>query len=174
MNWRNILNSTQEDLSSVPVPPFRFEGSICDVNISESLVLQKLCSLKDNKAPGPDSIHAYILKACACSLCTSFAMIFQQSLTSGNLPNDWKKANVISVFKKGSKFKAINYRPISLTYTVVKQSYANRFITSCIIHYERLCFRCTHWFGTSIWREGPRCVVYSWPETICPLLQSCC
>ena len=64
-------------------------------------MLQKLCSLKDNKAPGPDTIHAYILKAHACSFCIALAMIFQQSLTSGDLPNNWKKANVIPVFKKG-------------------------------------------------------------------------
>ena len=59
----------QEDMSSLPVPSFTSEGSICDVNVSESLMLQKLCSLKENKAPGPDCIHSYILKACAHSLC---------------------------------------------------------------------------------------------------------
>ena len=47
-------------------------------------------------------------------------MLFHQSLTSGDLPCEWKKAHVIPVYKKGSKFKATNYRPISLTSTVVK------------------------------------------------------
>ena len=101
------------------VPPFRCEGSICDINVSESIVSQKLYALKDNKAPGPDSIHSYILKACAHMLCTTLTILFQQSLTSGALPSDWKKAHVIPVFKKGSRFKANNYRPISLTSTVV-------------------------------------------------------
>ena len=41
-------------------------------------------------------------------------------MTSGDLPCEWKKAHVIPVYKKGSKIKATNYRPISLTSTVVK------------------------------------------------------
>ena len=82
------------------------------VNISEPIVL---CALKDNKVPGPDSIHSYILKTCA-TLCT---MLYRQSLTSEDLPSDWKKAHVI-LFKKYSRFKATNYKPISLTSTVVK------------------------------------------------------
>jgi hypothetical protein len=31
------------------------------------------------------------------------------------VPSDWRQANVISVFKKGEKYLASNYRPISLT-----------------------------------------------------------
>ena len=114
------LTFTQEDMSSVPVPSFGCEGSICDISISESVVLQKLYSLKDNKAPDPDGTHSYILKACADTLCTPLTMLYHQSLTSGDLPSDWKKAHVVPVFKKGSKCKASNYRPISLTSTVVK------------------------------------------------------
>ena len=47
-------------------------------------------------------------------------MLFNQSLQCGQLPHDWKCANVIPVFKKGSKFAANNYRPISLTSQIVK------------------------------------------------------
>ena len=81
--------------------------------------MEKLSTLKDNKAPGPDSIHSYVLKACAHTLCAPLTMLFLQSLTSGDLPCEWKKAHVIPVYnyKKGSKFKATNYRPISLTCT---------------------------------------------------------
>ena len=97
---------------------FRYEESICDVNISEFIVLEKLSTLKDNKAPGPDSIHPYVLKACAHALCAPLTMLFHQSLTSGDLPCEWKKVHVIPLHKKGSKLKATNYRPISLTSTV--------------------------------------------------------
>ena len=41
--------------------------------------------------------------------------IFKQSLTSGNLPSDWSRANVTPVYKKGNKNLAENYRPVSLT-----------------------------------------------------------
>ena len=83
-------------------------------------MFQKLCALKNNKSPGPDSIHPYILKACTQILCTPLTMLFHQSLTSGDLPCDWKRVHIIPVFKKGSRFKASNYRPISMTSTVDK------------------------------------------------------
>ena len=47
-------------------------------------------------------------------------MLAQQSLTSGSLPNLWKRAHVTPIHKKGCKFQPSNYRPISLTSQVVK------------------------------------------------------
>jgi len=60
-------------------------------------------------------------------------MLFCQSLNDGMLPNEWKQAYVIPVLKKGSRQKATNYRPISLTSTVVK-------ILESVIHTEVLKF----------------------------------
>ena len=43
------------------------------------------------------------------------ASIFQQSLKSGQVPSDWRTANVVPIFKKGDRSKPANYRPVSLT-----------------------------------------------------------
>ena len=60
---------TREGLFNMPVPVFRYNESISDVNISESVVLQKVLSLKENKSPGPDVLHLYVLKSFAHTLC---------------------------------------------------------------------------------------------------------
>lgn len=46
--------------------------------------------------------------------------IFNESLESGIVPDEWKLANVTPIFKKGIKNDPNNYRPISLTSIIVK------------------------------------------------------
>ncbi len=42
-------------------------------------------------------------------------LIFQMSITAGDLPDMRKKANITPLFKKGSRLLSSNYRPVSLT-----------------------------------------------------------
>ena len=39
----------------------------------------------------------------------------QKSLNTGEVPSDWRSANVMPIFKKGSRSVPGNYRPVSLT-----------------------------------------------------------
>ena len=48
------------------------------------------------------------------------AILFNKSMQEGMIPNDWRKANVTPIFKKGSKFVPGNYRPVSLTSIICK------------------------------------------------------
>ncbi|GAB0204475.1 mitochondrial enolase superfamily member 1 [Grus japonensis] len=41
-------------------------------------------------------------------------IIFERSWRTGEVPEDWRKANVTLVFKKGKKEDPGNYRPVSL------------------------------------------------------------
>ena len=40
---------------------------------------------------------------------------FPTTIDTGSVPADWKHANIIAVYKKGSRTEAHNYRPVSLT-----------------------------------------------------------
>ena len=42
-------------------------------------------------------------------------LIFTASLQQGKIPQDWKKALVTPIFKKGDQTNPTNYRPVSLT-----------------------------------------------------------
>ena len=45
----------------------------------------------------------------------ALSLIFNRSLLHGEIPVDWKSANVVPIFKKCSKGDKNNYRPVSLT-----------------------------------------------------------
>ena len=61
-----------------------------------------------------------VLKNCAESVCKPLTAIFRRSMEDETLPNDWKKANVCPIFKKGKRNEPENYRPVSLTSVVCK------------------------------------------------------
>ena len=68
-----------------------------------------------NKATGPDSIPAYVLKLAADQLAPILTRLYQHSLDTGETPSDWKNAFVVPIFKKGEKHVPSNYCPVSLT-----------------------------------------------------------
>ena len=60
------------------------------------------------------------LKELASTLCVPLAILFNKSLTSGEVPSMWKVGNITALHKKGNKNSAGNYRPISLTVIICK------------------------------------------------------
>ena len=65
-------------------------------------------------------MHPRILKELAHKIAYPLAIIFRQSLNLGVLPDDWRRANITPVHKKGKKKVVANYRPISITSVVCK------------------------------------------------------
>ena len=88
--------------------------SLSTINFSTDDILKIIRNLDPNKAHGHDMISIRKIKICDTSICRSLKLIFQSCLESGKFPTEWKKANVVSVQKKGDKHILKNYRSISL------------------------------------------------------------
>jgi hypothetical protein len=95
------------------IPTFEHQ-SLGNIQIYEADVLDILENLDVSKAIGPDGISPKVLKECASEIVSPLCFIFNLSISTGKLPNDWLTANVVPVFKKSDKQQVENYRPISL------------------------------------------------------------
>ena len=91
-----------------------------DIQFNHRDIRKLLSMVNSNKAQGPDGMHGKILKKCAVGLSYPLSLLFSVSYNTGQLPMEWKLANVVPIHKKGSKSDVENYRPISLTCLVSK------------------------------------------------------
>jgi hypothetical protein len=81
---------------------------------SEQKVLQEIDKLKPKNSCGPDGISSNFIKKFKIELALPLTIIYNKSIESSTVPDDWKMGNVCPIFKKGSKGKSSNYRPISM------------------------------------------------------------
>jgi hypothetical protein len=91
-----------------------------DLNISGDTVQEKLSNLRIDKSPGPDNIHPRVLKELQDQLAEPIAKLYNLSLKTGKLPEEWRQSTITSIHKKGSKSSVTNYRPIALTSIICK------------------------------------------------------
>ena len=89
--------------------------SMEDIVATEEEIEKLLKKLRPDKSPGLDGLHPRFLRELATVLAKPLCMIFNQSLKENTVPEEWKKAQVSAIFKKGEKSLAGNYRPVSLT-----------------------------------------------------------
>ena len=92
-----------------------------------------LSKINPHKSRGPDNLSGFIIKNCAVSIAYPLSLLFNLSFNTGQIPDEWKLANVVPVFKKGDKSDIQNYRPISLTCIVSK--IFEKFIRDAILDY---------------------------------------
>ena len=76
-----------------------------DIDITTSGIDALLSSLNIHKATGPDGISARVLKEMHSSIAPILKVIFDCSLNTGVVPNDWKIANVTPLLRRETDFK---------------------------------------------------------------------
>ena len=106
---------TKEPLEDIPSITTRTAEKIERIKINAEKVSKKLKALNTNKSCGPDDLHPRLLFELADIISEPLAILLNLSIRSGKIPKEWKLANIVAVFKKGSRSIPGNYRPISLT-----------------------------------------------------------
>ncbi|RMC05601.1 hypothetical protein DUI87_17686 [Hirundo rustica rustica] len=71
--------------------------------IEEVAVRELLKCLDIHKSMGPDGIHPRVMRDLADELAKPLSIIYHQSWLTGEVPDDWKLANVTPIHKKGAE-----------------------------------------------------------------------
>ncbi len=140
---------------------------LANVTFDPHSVCQILKKLPDKACKTPDNLPAVFLKRIAklhkigesfdrC-ICNVMCRIFTASMNLSDVPDDWRLANVIPLFKKGRSSSVNNYRPVSLTSVVCKvmETAVNRRLMSylnkhALITRDQHGFRCRKSVATQL------------------------
>ena len=97
----------------------RVQTGLSSLHFSIPDYLSVLSSFGSHTSSGPDGIDIRVLQNCP-SLARPLVDLFNSCLLRGVLPLDWRRANIVPVYKKGRRDLVENYRPISLTSVVMR------------------------------------------------------
>jgi len=118
-----FLEASTLDETNATVPQqHRIIGQhdLTNIVISELDVLDQLTVLDPTKAYGVDGIPPKLLREAGKSISQSVCKLFNFSLSKTKVPSNWKKSNIVPIFKKDDASIINNYRPISLLSSVSK------------------------------------------------------
>ena len=90
---------TQEDLENLPSLPQAFPN-ISQLNFDTIGTAKLLSNLNVKKAAGPDQIPCWVLKNAGQEIAPFLQRFCSLSLQIGDVPRDWKNANIHVIFKK--------------------------------------------------------------------------
>ena len=103
------------DNSKIPLEcPRKSNESLSSIAFEMNDIEKIIKNLDPDKSHGHNMLSVCNLKLCGEFIYKPLNLILKSCLETGRLPSDWKKANVVPVFKKGDKQLLKNYRPISL------------------------------------------------------------
>ena len=96
---------------NIPAQSVFFTGEsserLVDILTDPEIVKKKLYNLRPNKAPGDDELSPRLLSGVSKELAIPLSHIFRESLDNGSVPDDWRRAKVSPLFKKGRRCHSI-------------------------------------------------------------------
>lgn len=91
-----------------------------DAEITLTELEKAIRQTKGNKSPGPDGITANFYKSMSPNWKFHLVRLLNKVLETGVVPEEWCKAEVIMLYKKGDVLDHLNYRGIALANTIAK------------------------------------------------------
>ena len=86
---------------------------LANIEFMKDDIKRIICKLDPNKAHCRDMISIRMLKLCSDAIIEPLFKIFKNCLKCGVFPDDWKKRNIVQIFKKGNKQKIKNSSSLS-------------------------------------------------------------
>lgn len=100
-------------------------------------ICKAVLMLQDGKSAGSDGIYPEIIKRGGQKLLSTLCTIIQSAWTTATVPQDWKDAQLVTIFKKGDRRLCSNYRGISLL-SVPGKVFARVLLNRLTAHAETL------------------------------------
>ena len=112
--FANIGNNLASQIPDIQKSPLDYlttplSSSFYIYPVTASEISFEISKLKNGKATGPFSIPISILKLLGPVLSKPLEILFNTSFLSGEVPNSFKLANVIPIYKKGPRTNLSNY-----------------------------------------------------------------
>ena len=82
---------------------YQTDASLAKTVFTTDDIANTIKNLDSNKSHGYDNISTWMLKICGVSIYKPLEIILETCLIHGKFPEEWKKANVVAVFKKSDK-----------------------------------------------------------------------
>ena len=149
----NVGQSLASKIPNSVVSPLNY---LSRINISDSFYFTPTCrneiitiinALK-NSSPGWDNIDAHITKRIADYIVDPMVKIFNESLSTGIVPEGMKLAKIVPIYKSGDSSLFSNYRPISVLPVfskILEKLVYNRLLSfldkNCILYDKQFGFR---------------------------------
>ena len=108
-------------VTSFPQNNFTQYNSLTDLQFDIIIIADYLKLLSNKFNTTPDGVHSIFIRKCDIFFSQFACDIFRASLDSSILPEVWKLACILPIFKRKGKINQINnYRPITLSCTLLK------------------------------------------------------
>ena len=78
-------------------------GGLWEIRVEMNEMRKLLEELDVRKAMGPDEVSNWMLRECKEQLVEPIWDVINSSLREGKVPREWKRANIVPIYKAGKK-----------------------------------------------------------------------